>query len=169
MARTALIVDDDKAIITLLAKMLSSRGFAVSPCADPGAALRLVREQLPDLVLLDVMMPGVDGIALCREITAVDWKPAPVVVVISAVAKSPTFRSEALRAGALELLPKPLTLAALDAVLARAFPKTPEPLPPPKRPESKTRLPVADDKQARNLSGGEARYSIGPRKPAGGK
>lgn len=68
MKARVLVVDDDLALAEMLGIVLRNDGFEVAHCADGAAALDAVRETRPDLVLLDVMLPGLDGIEVCRRI-----------------------------------------------------------------------------------------------------
>jgi len=68
MAHSILVVDDDPEIVTLLSTRLSKRGYKVSTANDGIRALELARKELPDLVLLDVMMPGKSGWEVARAL-----------------------------------------------------------------------------------------------------
>lgn len=68
MKARVLVVDDDLALAEMLGIVLRNDGFEVAHCADGAAALDMFRETRPDLVLLDVMLPGLDGIEVCRRI-----------------------------------------------------------------------------------------------------
>ncbi|MDQ3891683.1 MAG: response regulator, partial [Actinomycetota bacterium] len=63
-----LIVEDDAIILNTLAYNLSRQGFAVHKAADGSEALKLTRQLRPDLILLDLMLPGEDGIRVCEKI-----------------------------------------------------------------------------------------------------
>ncbi|MEW8977057.1 MAG: response regulator transcription factor [Symbiobacterium sp.] len=63
-----LVVDDEQAITDLIEIHLLSEGYRVRKAASGAEALRIVREEHPDLVILDIMMPGMDGLEVCREI-----------------------------------------------------------------------------------------------------
>jgi CheY-like chemotaxis protein len=68
MAHSILVVDDDPEIVTLLSTRLSRRGYKISTASDGTRALELVKKELPDLVLLDVMMPGKSGWEVARAL-----------------------------------------------------------------------------------------------------
>ncbi|MEO6772322.1 MAG: response regulator [Kofleriaceae bacterium] len=68
MAHSILVVDDDPEIVTLLSTRLSRRGYKISTATDGIGALELARRELPDLVLLDVMMPGKSGWEVARAL-----------------------------------------------------------------------------------------------------
>jgi len=66
--RLILVVDDEQPIVELIAGYLDREGFRVSACYDGQAAVAAVRDLSPDVVILDVMLPGLDGVEVCREI-----------------------------------------------------------------------------------------------------
>src|SRR6266568_6707422 len=68
--RRVLVVDDEPHIRAVLRGYLEADGFAVSEAADGEAAVRRLRDDAPDLVLLDVMMPGTDGLEVLRQVRA---------------------------------------------------------------------------------------------------
>jgi len=70
-----LIVDDDLALAEMLGIVLSHEGLDVSHVADGSSAIAAFRDQRPDLVLLDVMLPGIDGLEVCRRIRAESGVP----------------------------------------------------------------------------------------------
>lgn len=119
MSATAdiLIVDDDASLRAALQDYLSGAGYAVRT-ADGGAAMDArLAEALPDLVVLDVMMPGEDGLSICRRLQG----RAPVLM-LSAMGET-TDRIVGLEVGAADYLPKPFEprelLARIRAVLRR--------------------------------------------------
>src|SRR2546425_13172760 len=67
MAAAVLVVDDDGPIRRMLDRTLSAEGYAVSCVADGGAALAAIERSAPDVVVLDIGLPGVDGLAVCRR------------------------------------------------------------------------------------------------------
>src|SRR2546428_8820300 len=68
MAKRILVVDDDENILSLERTILEQKGFEVTAAAGGGEALKLLAGQVFDLVLLDVMMPEIDGFTVCRKI-----------------------------------------------------------------------------------------------------
>src|SRR5690348_5426968 len=68
MPQTILVVDDEPRIVDLVTTILEGQGYRVVEAPDGDAALIALREQLPDLVLLDVMLPGRDGFSVLKEI-----------------------------------------------------------------------------------------------------
>jgi len=115
-----LLVDDEEAITTHLAPFLERSGFAVAVAADGEAALRRVAEFAPDLVVLDVLMPRLDGREALRRLRqAGNWTP---VILLTQVG-SPVERAIALDEGADDYLNKPFEpyelVARIRAVLRR--------------------------------------------------
>ena len=120
MAVSVLIVEDDHNIAELLQMYLEKEGYAVTTANDGGQGLTKFRTIQPDLVLLDVMMPVMDGWAVCRAIRAESQIP-----VIMLTAKSETDDKVAgLKSGADDYITKPFemkeVLARIEAVLRRA-------------------------------------------------
>ncbi len=120
MAISVLVVEDDKNIRDLLQMYLEKEGYAVTTAVDGGEALVKFRAIHPDLVLLDVMMPVMDGWAVCKAIRAEDQTP-----VIMLTAKSETSDKVAgLKSGADDYITKPFemreVLARIEAVLRRS-------------------------------------------------
>ena len=119
MAISVLVVEDDRNIAELLQMYLEKEGYAVTLAGDGGEGLSKFRAIKPDLVLLDVMMPVMDGWALCRAIRAESQTP-----VIMLTAKSETDdKVTGLRSGADDYITKPFemkeVLARIEAVLRR--------------------------------------------------
>ena len=119
MAGSVLIVEDDRNIAELLQMYLEKEGYAVTVAADGGQGLAKFRSIKPDLVLLDVMMPVMDGWAVCRAIRAEDQTP-----IIMLTAKGELDDKVAgLKSGADDYITKPFemreVLARIEAVLRR--------------------------------------------------
>jgi len=100
-----LVVDDVPENVRLLEAVLVPRGYEVVTAHDGDAALDLVEAEEPDLILLDVMMPGLDGYAVCTRLRANDDTAVlPVIMVTSSVGQEKT---RAIEAGADDFIPKP--------------------------------------------------------------
>ena len=82
-ARHLLIVEDDAKIADMLANYLQMHGFTTEWCADGQDALARVRRQVPALLLLDLMLPGLDGLAVCRAVRA--FSAVPIIMVTARV------------------------------------------------------------------------------------
>ena len=120
MAIKVLIVEDDKNISDLLQLYLQKEGYTVLTAADGGDGLSKFRTEKPDLVLLDLMMPVMDGWSVCAAIRAESQTP-----VIMLTAKSETDdKVMGLKAGADDYITKPFemkeVLARIEAVLRRS-------------------------------------------------
>ena len=120
MAVSVLIVEDDKNIAELLQMYLEKEGYAVTVAYDGGQGLSKFRAIRPDIVLLDVMMPVMDGWTVCKSIRAESQTP-----VIMLTAKSETDDKVAgLKSGADDYITKPFemkeVLARMEAVLRRS-------------------------------------------------
>jgi two-component system response regulator MprA len=122
-----LVVDDDAPIRRMLDRTLSAEGYAVETAADGGEALAAVERSAPDLVVLDVGLPGVDGLAVSRRLRA---KGLAVPVLLLTARDSVPDRVAGLDAGADDYLVKPFAteelLARVRALLRRG--KSPEEL-----------------------------------------
>ena len=116
-----LIVDDDLSVQLTLEFCLQDAGYSVMLAEDGPAGLRVAAEKQVDLILLDVNMPQMNGIAVCQALKA---NPAlshiPVVVMTSCPTRETV--SHAIAAGALEVMSKPFELAQLYAIVARNLP-----------------------------------------------
>jgi two-component system cell cycle response regulator len=103
---TVLIVDDHEANRDLLGQMLEDQGFAIRVATDGAAALAAIAERPPDLVLLDVMMPGVGGLEVCRCVRArADRADLPIILVSAQSHREATIQG--LDAGANDYVQKP--------------------------------------------------------------
>ncbi len=113
MAQTILVVDDQPKNVKLLADILTVKGYAVTTAESGSEALALIRSGPPDLVLLDVMMPGMNGYEVCQAVRA---DPAiRVLPIVLVTALDPSERVKGLEAGADDFLTKPIVLPELIA------------------------------------------------------
>ena len=114
-----LIVDDDRELRDLLSRFLTANGFRVTVARDAREMSKVLEDAAIDLVVLDVMMPGKDGFAACRELRATNDVP---LIMLTAVG-DPTDRIVGLELGADDYLPKPFNsrelLARMRALLRR--------------------------------------------------
>ncbi|MCE0766476.1 response regulator transcription factor [Pseudonocardia kujensis] len=121
MPSRVLVADDDRAIRESLARALELEGYAVVSAVDGVEALSLVRRESFDALVVDVMMPGVDGLAVCRVLRN-DGDHTPILMLTARI-ETPD-RVAGLDAGADDYLPKPFELdellARLRALLRRA-------------------------------------------------
>jgi two-component system response regulator MprA len=108
-----LVVDDDAPVRRMLLRTLSAEGYDVREAADGGAALVEVEHTAPDLVVLDVAMPGLDGLAVCRRVRE---KGLALPILLLTARDAVADRVAGLDAGADDYLVKPF---AADELLAR--------------------------------------------------
>ncbi|MEE9251366.1 MAG: response regulator [Alphaproteobacteria bacterium] len=115
-----LVVDDDREIRDLLARFLSKHGYRVATARDGREMRRSLADWRIDLIILDLMLPGEDGLALCRQLRANSGIP---IIMLTAMGEE-TDRIVGLEMGADDYLPKPFNprelLARVKAVLRRA-------------------------------------------------
>jgi len=111
-ANRILVVDDDARLAASLRRALAYEGHAVEVAADGPAALVAARDRPPDLVVLDVMLPGIDGVEVCRRLRAGSDLPILMLTARDAISD----RVAGLDAGADDYLVKPF---AYDELLAR--------------------------------------------------
>ena len=124
---SVLLVDDEASLREPLAEYLSRQGFAVSAAASAAEARSLLLEQQPDIALLDIMMPGEDGLSLCRHLT--ESKNLPVIMLTAK--GEATDRIVGLEIGADDYVVKPFEprelVARIKSVLRRATKGSPAP------------------------------------------
>ena len=127
MSHRILVVDDEPSVTDLLAYNLRKALYEVQVAADGRAALQFVREFHPDLILLDLMIPEVDGLDVCRELRKSSNVP---IIMITALGEE-TDRVVGLELGADDYVTKPFSvrelMARIKAVLRRVENKTDEP------------------------------------------
>ena len=119
---TILIVDDDRDIRSLLADYLESNGYRALAAADGTGMWKVLDEARPDLIVLDLNLPGDDGLTLCRKLRANSTLP----VIMLTARNEPLDRILGLEMGADDYLPKPFEprelLARIQTILRRAAP-----------------------------------------------
>ena len=110
-----LCVDDDAQLTSFLEAVLTGAGYSVRSLHEPVSILEAMKEYQPDLILMDVLMPGLSGYDVCRMLKAQEaWKHVPVIFL---TAKADTrSRSSAFQAGGADFLPKPIVV---DELLVR--------------------------------------------------
>ncbi|MCF8506331.1 MAG: response regulator [Caulobacter sp.] len=125
--RHLLVVDDDDRIRDLLREFLARAGFRVTTAADAAAAWRLIETLDFDLMVLDVMMPGEDGLSLARRLRARTDQPGRTPVLMLTARGESAARIEGLTAGVDDYLAKPFEpqelLLRIQAILRRAGPR----------------------------------------------
>jgi formate hydrogenlyase transcriptional activator len=111
-----LVVDDDRLLRQMVRDFLEVADFAVAEAVDGPDGLAQATASLPDLILLDLMMPGMDGYTVCRTLQAEPTTRAIPVVFLTASA-DPHLNRQAYAAGAVACLTKPFRREALVAVV----------------------------------------------------
>ena len=118
-----LVVDDEPHLCSGLRRVLEKEGYEVTTATDGETALKLAREKEPDIVLLDLMMPGMDGREVCRRLREVTTTTQVIYFTARADPAGP-FKSKELRREAEALIAKPATskriLSKISSVLRRA-------------------------------------------------
>ena len=120
MPKTVLTVDDDNAITELLAMLLRTHGYEVLTANNGEEAVKFIKENNPHIVVLDLMMPGMDGWQVCKRVRAFSNVP---IVILSAL-DDPALIASALDAGADDYLVKPVSSSILVAHLNRLIRRT---------------------------------------------
>jgi DNA-binding response OmpR family regulator len=103
--RRVLLVEDDPTVLEVASTYLRSAGFAVITAGDGFAALEMAKRERPDLIVLDRMLPGIDGAEVCRRIRLTSTVP---IILLTALG-SPDDRIDGLEAGADDYLTKPFS------------------------------------------------------------
>ena len=118
--QTILIVDDEAAILKLLRANLQAKGFDVLSAMDGATAIRTVESELPDLLLLDINIPKMDGFETCRQLR--EWSQIPIIML--SARGDEEDKVKCLELGADDYLTKPFgageLVARVNAVLRRA-------------------------------------------------
>ncbi len=109
---TILIIDDSRAIRTMLETHLVAAGYAVKLAADGNEALKLFQESLPSLVLLDIVMPDMDGYEVCRRIRGLPLGVDVPIVFLTALSDLQSHQ-KAMEVGGDDLIPKPINRSEL--------------------------------------------------------
>jgi len=120
-ARRILVVDDDPRLLHIVQMYLSIEEFEVTTAPNGEEGLRQVEASNPDLVILDIMMPGMDGIEMCRRIRTNPATSTIPVLMFSALSGDEDVE-RARQAGANHLITKPFNLVGLGTVIKSFFP-----------------------------------------------
>ena len=119
MKQTIYVIDDDEKLNGLLDEYLSNFGYKIKTYENPVSALQALNQQLPDLVILDVMLPDMNGFEVCKEIR----KSYTVPIIMLTARGEVTDRIVGLELGADDYLPKPFEprelLARIQSILRR--------------------------------------------------
>jgi DNA-binding response OmpR family regulator len=121
-----LLIDDDVRLAAMVVDYLKAAGYALDHVSDGEQALAQLAQQVPQLVILDWMLPGLDGLEVCRRIRMLPGAAARVPILMLSAKGDPTDRIIGLEMGADDYLPKPFEprelLARIRAVLRRPMP-----------------------------------------------
>jgi len=115
---TILVIDDDEEICGFLKDLLTAEGYTVITASDPEEGSKKVEELRPDLVLLDLKMPKMDGVEVLRQIKKLDETIAVIIMTGYGTMESATA---AMRLGAFDYITKPFDLAHLKALVKEAL------------------------------------------------
>ena len=125
MAETVLVVDDDATTRDVIVRYLEREGFEALEAEDGGRARAVIQSSEPNLVILDLMLPGIDGLSVIRWIRSTGWTP---VIMLTALGEE-TDRIVGLELGADDYVTKPFSprelMARVKTVLRRAGPSAP--------------------------------------------
>jgi DNA-binding response OmpR family regulator len=118
-----LMIEDDARLAQMVSEYLTKSGFGVAHAADGQAGLDQLQQHAPDLVILDLMLPDIDGLEVCRRIRSLPGALAKVSILMLTAKGDPMDRIIGLEIGADDYLPKPFEprelLARIRAVLRR--------------------------------------------------
>ncbi len=120
MGQRVLVVDDEAAIVELVSYNLSREGFEVLVTADGAEALKMARKEAPDLVILDVMLPSMSGLDVCRQLR----RETEIPIILLTARKDEVDRVLGLELGADDYVTKPFSprelVARVKAILRRS-------------------------------------------------
>ena len=119
-SKTILVVDDDESVLSFLSFSLKGEGFRVLEAKDGASALKQVEAILPDLILMDIMMPGMDGFTLCKTLRK-DKRFAKIPVLFITAYADPSSLQKTTEAGAQGLIEKPIMYSELLSQLMEAL------------------------------------------------
>ncbi len=115
-----LLIDDERAYAEVIRDALQAYGIEVRLAHNAMEALEVYQEKVPDLILLDVMMPEIDGLTLLKWLREHSEKDRVPIHIVSAKAQEKD-RDAALKAGADGFMAKPFTMEELKALISRTF------------------------------------------------
>ncbi len=119
-----LIVDDNDTNLNLLAKILEIEGYQVTKARTASEAIRKVIDRMPDLIILDVMMPDMNGYDLCRTLRRSPLGVTNPIVMLTAL-NAEEDRKKALEAGAADILSKPFDMDVFTSRISEYLQETP--------------------------------------------
>ena len=120
MSRTVMVVDDDADILDMTRLMLEGGGYRVLPARGGQEALRALEEVVPDLILLDISMPGLDGWQVLRMLK-VDERTTAIPVAMFSIKMEVRDRLHGMQEGAFDYIAKPFSCEDLLSRIKRIF------------------------------------------------
>jgi len=120
MLRYALVVDDARVAANTIAQALELIGYEAQVAYGSRPALELVAQRIPDVILLDINMPGIDGVEVCRYLRR-DPRTAQVPIIAVSSETQEAMVDQAYEAGANAFLSKPIDIDALEKVLEQVL------------------------------------------------
>jgi DNA-binding response OmpR family regulator len=156
-ARSILVVEDEEAIAEAVRARLASEGYRVRVAGDGPEAIRAVASERPDLVVLDLMLPGMDGLEVCQEIQKRDW--VPVLMLTARTEEADKIAGFAV--GADDYLTKPFSMRELTARV-RAIIRRMERIRGMSASEAITRFDLTVDPARRQVTRGQAEIALTP-------
>jgi len=117
---TILVADDEEIIRNILAKLIHALGYSVLQASNSTQAVSMIRQHKPELVLLDIIMPGVDSMEVLNTVRDDDTLKSTAIILISAIDSLETI-STYIEAGADDFLPKPFNSALLNMKIRNAL------------------------------------------------
>ncbi len=121
-----LIVDDNPTNLKLVAYLMRAKGYEVFTAADADAAITSIREHPPQLILMDVQLPGIDGLELTRRLKADPLTCDIVIVAVTAYAMKGD-QAKAIEAGCDDYIAKPIDTRTLPETVARLLARSAKP------------------------------------------
>ena len=134
-----LIIDDDREVVDLNRQFLKERGYSVKGICNPVEALKFLKENPADIVLLDVMMPGMDGYDVCSRIR--EFSDVPVIFLTGRDGEEDRINGFTL--GADDYILKPYSLKELELRIEAILKRTKKPMAPPKVKKPPTKSHIA--------------------------
>ncbi len=120
MPRKTLVVDDDELVLIAIQELLTPLGYSVTTCASGPDALERISQQNFDLIILDVIMPEMDGFEVCQRIRKIDSYAGTPVIILTAKSGEED-KQRGIEVGANLYLPKPISPKRLIALVEEAI------------------------------------------------
>ena len=118
-----LVVDDNPTNLKLVAYLMTANGYDVATAADAEAAISSIREQMPRLIMMDIQLPGIDGLELTRRLKSDPKTHGIVIVAVTAYAMKGDH-DKAIAAGCDDYVTKPIDTRTLPGVVKRLLSRT---------------------------------------------